>query len=132
MKIEINSKYNIGNVVKKYETVGEYKGRIICPLCNGKHFVDNPKYDPYDDNFENSNLECPHCNEDGYILTNYVTEKVLGKELYRIEDIYVSINKDGNIKYTYGLHSNPKLNNRSYGYCSCNASEEDLELIRNG
>lgn len=132
MKIEINSKYSIGNIVQKYKTVGEYKGRIVCPLCNGKHFVDNPKYDPYDydEDYDNSKLECPHCNEDGYIKTNYVTEQVLDNEIYRIEGIYVDIRKDGNIKYTYSIHSTPELNNRTSMYVSCNASEEDLELLR--
>lgn len=132
MKIEVNSKYSIGNIVQKYKTVGEYKGRVVCPLCNGKHFVYNPKYDPYDDDdeYDDGKLECPHCEEDGYIKTNYVTERVLDEEIYRIEGIYVDIRKDGSMKYTYSLHSTPELNNRTCMYCSCNASEEDLELLR--
>ena len=135
MKIEVNSKYSIGNIVQKYKTIGEYKDKIICPLCNGKHFADNPKYTPnYDDDdddyYDNNKLVCRHCNEDGYIETNYVKERVLDKEIYRIEDIYISIKKDGSIKYTYGIHSTPELNNRTSMYCSCNASEEDLELLR--
>ena len=131
MKIEINSKYSIGNIVQRYKTKGEYKGRIVCPLCNGKHFVDNPKYNPFDDlDYDNSKLECPHCNEDGYIKTNYVTERVLDDEIYRIEGIYVDIRKDGSIKYTYSIHSTPELNNRTSMYVSCNAFEEDLELLR--
>jgi len=131
MKIEINSKYSIGNIVQKYKTVGEYKGRIVCPLCNGKHFVDNPKYNPFDDlDYDDSKLECPHCNEDGYIKTNYVKERVLDNEIYRIEGIHVNIREDGSIKYTYSIHSTPELNNRTSMYVSCNASEEDLELLR--
>ena len=131
MKIEINSKYSIGNVVQKYRTIGEYKDKIICPLCNGKHFVDNPRYNSCnEDDFENTSLECHHCDEDGYIKTNYVTERVLDKEIYRIEGIYVNISKDGSIKYTYSILSTPELNNRTSIYCSCNASEEDLELLR--
>lgn len=128
MKIEIDSKYSIGNIVQKYKTIGEYKGRIVCPLCNGKHFVDNPKYDPDEDG--DSKLECPHCDEDGYIRTNYVTERVLDKEIYRIEGICVDIRKDGSMKYTYSIRSTPELNNRGSFYCSCNASEDDLELLR--
>lgn len=131
MKIEVNSKYSIGNIVQRYKTIGEYKGRIICPLCNGKHFVDNPKYDPYDeDDYDNSTLECPYCDKGGYIKTNYVTERVLDQENYRIEDIYVTIRKDGSIEYRYGIHSTPELNNRTSMYISCNADEEDLELVR--
>lgn len=131
MKIEVNSKYSIGNIVQKYKTIGEYRGKIVCPLCNGRHFADNPKYDPYDeDEYDNSTLECPHCDKDGYIKTNYVTERVLDPEVYRIEDIDVSIRKDGSIQYTYGIHSTPELNNRTSMYISCNASEEDLELLR--
>ena len=73
MKIEINSKYSIGNVVQKYKTIGEYKDKVICPLCNGKHFANNPKYNPddYDEDYDNSKLECPHCNEDGYIKIKF-------------------------------------------------------------
>ena len=131
MKIEIDSKYSIGNIVQKYKIIGEYKGRIVCPLCNGKHFVDNPEYNSYDyDEDRNSKLECPYCDEDGYIKTNYVTKRILDKENYRIEGIYVNIRKDGNMKYTYNIQSTPELNNRTSGYCNCNASEEDLELLR--
>lgn len=128
MKREIDNKYDIGNLVQKYKTVGAYKDRIVCPLCNGKHFVDNPNYD--DDEYGNSKLECPHCKEDGYIETNYVTERVLDDEIYRIEGIHVDIRKDGSIKYTYSIHSTPELNNRTSVYISRNASEEDLELLR--
>ena len=131
MKIEIDSKYSIGNIVQKYKTVGEYKGRIVCPLCNGKHFADNPQYNTYDDDeYDNSELECPHCDQDGYIKTNYVTERVLDDEIYRIEGIYIDIRKDRSIKYTYSIQSTPELNNRTSIYVSCNASEEDLELLR--
>ena len=129
MKIEIDSKYSIGNIVQKYKIIGEYKSRIVCPLCNGKHFVDNPEYNSYDYG-EDSKLECPYCDEDGYIKTNYVTKRILDKEIYRIEGIYVNIRKDGNMKYTYNIQSTPELNNRTSLYCNYNASEEDLELLR--
>ena len=131
MKIEIDSKYSIGNIVQKYKIRGEYKGRIVCPLCNGKHLVDNPEYNSYDyDEDRDSKLECPYCDENGYIKTNYVTKRILDKEIYRIEGIYVNIRKDGNTKYTYNIQSTPELNNRTSIYCSCNASEEDLKLLR--
>jgi len=133
MKLEICSKYNIGDIVRKYETVCEYKNKIVCPLCSGKHFVDNPKYDPYndyDDDYDDSRLECPHCNREGYIETEYVTERVLGEEVYRITEIYVTIKKDRSIEYVYGISSTPELNNRTFGYCGCNASEDDLEFLR--
>lgn len=131
LKIEINSKYGIGDTVQKYKTIREYKDRIVCPLCNGKHFVDNPKYDPYDDDeYDDSSLECPYCNEDGYIETNCVTKRVLDQEVYRIESIYANIRKDGSVNYTYSILSTPELNNRDCMYCSCNASEEDLEFLR--
>jgi hypothetical protein len=131
LKIEIDSKYGIGNIVQKYRTIRECQDRIVCPLCNGRHFVDNPKYDPYDDDeYEKSRLECPHCNEDGYIETNYVTKRVLDQEIYRIESIYASIRKDGSVQYTYSIQSTPELNNRDCMYCSCNAYEEELELLR--
>ena len=131
MKIEINSKYNIGNLVQKYKIVGEYKDKIVCPLCNGKHFVDNPNYDPHDyDDDEDDKLECPHCNQDGYIETNYVTNRVLDQEIYRVESIDVYINKDGSVKYAYRIESTPELNNRADTYCSHYAVEEDLELLK--
>jgi hypothetical protein len=133
MKIEINSKYSIGDIVQIYKILGEHKSKIICPLCNGRHFVDNPKYNYYDDDDEDcddSKLKCPHCDENGYIKTNYVTKRVLSKENYRIEHIFIDIRIDGSIKYIYSLYATPELNNNTPIHISCNASEEDLELAK--
>lgn len=136
MRIEIDSKYSIGDIVRKYKTIGTYKNKITCPLCDGKHFVSNPKYNPesyvedYDEDYDSRELECPYCNEDGFIESDYVTERVLDKEVYCIENIYVDIRKDGSMKYTYSILSTPELNNRNSTYCSCSASEDELELVR--
>ena len=123
--------YNIGDIVQKYETINEYTDKIVCPLCGGKHFVDNPKYDPFsDDEYEKSRLECPHCNEDGYIETNYVTKRVLAQTVYCIESIRVNIKKDKSVEFIYGLLVKPELNDKYYRTYMCNAYEKDLELLK--
>ena len=130
LKIEINSKYNIGDTVQKYETINEYTDKIVCPLCGGKHFVDNPKYDPFsDDGYEDSKLECPHCDNSGYIKTNYITKRVLAQTIYYIESIRVNIKKDKSVEFIYGLLAKPELNDRHCRTYMCNACEIDLELI---
>ena len=125
MRLNIDPKYAIGDVVRKYKTIGKYKDKMVCPLCNGKHFADYPEYESCD-----GVLECPHCSEDGYIDTNYSEERVLDEEIYCVEAIYLDIRKDGSIKHTYGIQSTPELNNRTSIYVSSNASEEDLELVK--
>ena len=37
MNIEINSKYNIGDILQIHRKVGVYDREIKCPLCKGKY-----------------------------------------------------------------------------------------------
>lgn len=47
MKIEIDSKYSIGNIVQKYKTKGEYKGRGVKMFRFIKKLLCKHNYIPY-------------------------------------------------------------------------------------
>lgn len=119
MKLVTATKFNIGDKVRKYVETGYYKSRVCCPLCGGKHTVE------YDDDF----LTCDYCDEDGYINKDYVKERILDDEIYKINSIQVHLNDKGISSIRYGISSTPELNNRSSVYISSSADETDLELV---
>ena len=132
MRVEIDTKFSIGNLVRKYREVKTYNNDIVCPLCGGKHVVESPVSNAYDDDDfdedEIGKLYCPHCNEEGYIKGDYTMVRELDDEVYRIDGIHIHVQSDGAIHYSYSLQSTPELNNRSHIYCSCYANENELEL----
>ena len=116
--INLNTKYKIGDKVKKYDSVGSYTDKVICPLCSGKHTIE----------FQDDYLECGCCDENGYIYIpiNYKTERVLNNTIYEITGISIYITTD-KVAYRYSIDSSPKLGSKVY--ISSSAMEEDLELV---
>lgn len=129
MNIEIKNKFNIGDKVKKQKIIGTYKDKIICPLCNGKHKVNNPNYNKHQNDEET--LICEHCDENGYISTNYTVEKIIENDIYCIDSIHITVKNDNTIKYTYGLQTNPEISKSTTFYASCSAFEHDLIPVKN-
>ena len=127
MKIDINNKYNIGNIVQRYIEHTVFDKEVECPICHGEWQAYNPAYNG-DDGEEDEVLECGCCNR-GKIRVGSRVERVLEKEKYRVSRIYVSIDKECT-EVTYSLDSTPELNGRTSVYFSCSASEDELSLVR--
>ena len=67
------------------------------------------------------------CDKDGYVVVENKKERVPDSDIYIIDAVTVQINKNG-VNFSYFITSAPELNNRTCGYCSTSANEEDLEL----
>lgn len=123
MEIEINNKFNIGDIVQRYVTQIVYDSEIVCPICKGNYMMANPNFDMVND--RNEYLYCNCCTL-GKIQVNSRTEKVLTPERYKVENIYICVGKEITT-HRYQLQSSPDLNDGA-GYISTAADESDLEL----
>ncbi len=132
MKIQINSKFNIGDIVQKYKTRITYTTKIKCPLCQGTHKVLNPNYDVEEKEDEcmtyTKYMVCPYC-ENGLIESGGKKERYLDNEKYYIQEIFILIDRSKNVKYRYSIESTPELNNRLYISESTSANEEELKKV---
>lgn len=131
MEIKICSKFNIGDIVRKYEKRYVHESKIQCPLCKGEYQVENPNWNwEEDEEGDYEYLECPHCIE-GWIYKDK-EERYLHEELYKITSITAHLDDAKNITYRYSLNSTPQLNNRTHMWISSvNVDEEDLVKVKN-
>lgn len=127
MKMELKTKFNIGDKVRCYEEKWVSDEKVVCPICKGDYEAMNPNYGFNDDE---EVLYCDCCDH-GYIYVNKRKEKVLGEEIYVIDRISVSVSAE-EISYYYHITSHPYLNGGKPGYISCTAIENDLVLVEKG
>ena len=127
MKLTINSKFDIGDLVKLY---GEeiFYDEITCPFCNGRYEVMNPNSE-YDDNHELDYLTCPYCDKGKFERIKSI-EKILSDEIYEVIDVDITFNKNSKPKFKYYIKATPELNNKEIGYMSLWIEEEGIELVK--
>ena len=125
MKIEIQNKYNLGDKVRKYKTVPIVSETVVCPVCKGNYKAVNPNSHLDEADAE---LYCGCCDA-GYIEVQNGTEKQLMQEVYEIMGIFISVNRNEQVEWTYHIQSVPELNGREGGFWSCTVKEDDLALV---
>ena len=124
MEIELNNKFNIGDLVHKYQVKSVPREKILCPVCKGNYSAPNPNYEEDDEEF----LFCTCC-EKGYLSVGKVFEKHLHKDVYEVIGIKADITSEG-VQLMYSIESRPDLNDGCYGYCRCsNVPEYMIELV---
>lgn len=127
MEIQIKSKFDIGQTVKRYKEIAVFGKKRICPICKGNYQVPNPFYDKVEDDEEM--LYC-NCCDAGYINGEKTFKKVLDDEIYEISSITMTMDKDGKVSFRYGIDSTPKLNSRDSIWISSVADEEELKAVK--
>lgn len=126
MNIEINSKYNVGDIVQIYREVGVYDREIDCPLCKGKYIALNPNY--IEGSEEHSELLICNCCKHGRIKISSRMEKRVHPEKYKITGLNVSVDEAIDITIRYNLESLPQLNGRKGIYKSTCVDEDTIAL----
>lgn len=125
-----NSKFKVGDAVRRYITTSMIKGDIICPLCNGLHRVPNPnlEVETSSDGYASIPIVCPYCDEHGKYQLYDIPSKKLSNSIYLVESVSVTRSEAG-YRYRYTIHTCPEVDPEFLCHETRTVDEDELELV---